>query len=91
MRDAAGAGRGGLRPVLGRPGGRAGGDAFICHVGYEVTKAVVHRLADGVDPDVITTAGAVAGSVPGVVHARVRARWTGRNLRVEKGAGSIRS
>ena len=56
-----------------------------------MTKAVVHRLADGVDPDVITTAGAVAGSVPGVVHARVRARWTGRNLRVEKGAGSIRS
>jgi divalent metal cation (Fe/Co/Zn/Cd) transporter len=25
--------------------------AFICHVGYEVTADVVHRLADGVDPD----------------------------------------
>ena len=24
--------------------------AFICHVGYEVTSDVVHRLADGVDP-----------------------------------------
>jgi len=37
--------------------------AFICHVGYEVTKDVVHRLADGVDPEVITTAEAAAGSV----------------------------
>jgi divalent metal cation (Fe/Co/Zn/Cd) transporter len=26
--------------------------AFICHVGYGVTKDVVHRLADGVDPGV---------------------------------------
>jgi divalent metal cation (Fe/Co/Zn/Cd) transporter len=56
---------------------------FICHVGYEVTKDVVHRLADGVDPQVIRTAEAVAGSVPGVVHAHARARWTGRTLRVE--------
>jgi cation diffusion facilitator family transporter len=45
--------------------------AFICHVGYEVTKDVVHRLADGVDPDVITTAEAAAGSVPGG-HPRPR-------------------
>jgi cation diffusion facilitator family transporter len=57
--------------------------AFICHVGYEVTTDVVHRLADGVDPDVITTAEAAAGSVPGVIHAHARARWTGRTLRVE--------
>lgn len=57
--------------------------AFICHVGYEVTKDVVHRLADGVDPEVITTAEAAAGSVPGVIHAHARARWTGRTLRVE--------
>src|SRR6478736_1296508 len=56
---------------------------FICHVGYEVTKDVVHRLADGVDPEVITTAEAAAGSVPGVIHAHARARWTGRTLRVE--------
>jgi divalent metal cation (Fe/Co/Zn/Cd) transporter len=34
---------------------------FICHVGYEVTKDVVQRLADGVDPDVITSAEAAAG------------------------------
>jgi cation diffusion facilitator family transporter len=57
--------------------------AFICHVGYEVTKDVVHRLADGVDPDVIIRAEAAAGSVPGVIHAHARARWTGRTLRVE--------
>jgi divalent metal cation (Fe/Co/Zn/Cd) transporter len=36
-----------------------------------------------VDPDVITTAEAAAGSVPGVIHAHARARWTGRTLRVE--------
>jgi cation diffusion facilitator family transporter len=56
---------------------------FICHVGYEVTSDVVHRLADGVDPGVIHAAEAAAGSVPGVIHAHARARWTGRTLRVE--------
>jgi cation diffusion facilitator family transporter len=56
---------------------------FICHVGYEVTKDVVIRLADGVEPEVITTAETAAGSVPGVIHAHARARWTGRTLRVE--------
>lgn len=56
---------------------------FICHVGYEVTADVTRRLADGVDPDVITTAEAAAGSVPGIIHAHARARWTGRTLRVE--------
>lgn len=56
---------------------------FICHVGYQVTKDVVHRLADGIDAAVVTTAEAAAGSVPGVVHAHARARWTGRTLRVE--------
>jgi cation diffusion facilitator family transporter len=56
---------------------------FICHVGYEVTTDVVHRLADGVDPAVIAAAEDAAGSVPGVVHAHARARWTGRSLRVE--------
>ena len=57
--------------------------AFICHVGYEVTKDVLRRLADGIDPHVITMAEAAAGSVPGVIHAHARARWTGRTLRVE--------
>jgi len=55
----------------------------ICHVGYRVTVDVMRRLADGVDPSVITTAEAAAGSVPGVRHAHARARWTGRILRVE--------
>jgi len=44
---------------------------------------VLHRLADGLDPAVITAAGAAAGSVRGVQHAHARARWTGRTLRVE--------
>jgi divalent metal cation (Fe/Co/Zn/Cd) transporter len=57
--------------------------AFICHVGYKVTTEVIHRLADGVDPAVIAAAEAEAGSVPGVIHAHARARWTGRTLRVE--------
>ena len=56
---------------------------FICHVGYQVTADVTRRLADGVDPAVISTAEAAAGAVDGVVHAHARARWTGRTLRVE--------
>jgi cation diffusion facilitator family transporter len=51
--------------------------------GLAVTGDVVHRLADGIDPAVITGAEAAAGSVPGVMHAHARARWTGRTLRVE--------
>ena len=43
----------------------------------------MHRLAGSIDPEVITTAEAAAGSVPGVIHAHARARWTGRTLRVE--------
>lgn len=56
---------------------------FICHVGWEVTSDLVHRLLDGVEPDVIETAEHVAAAIPGVRHAHVRARWTGRTLRVE--------
>ncbi|MGI8878917.1 MAG: cation diffusion facilitator family transporter [Jatrophihabitans sp.] len=56
---------------------------FICHVGWEVTSDVAHRLMDGVDPVIITTAEAAASEVPGVAHAHARARWTGRTLRVE--------
>ena len=56
---------------------------FICHVGWEVTADVTRRLADGIDPEIIRSAEAAAGSVPGVVHAHARARWTGRSLRVE--------
>jgi cation diffusion facilitator family transporter len=56
---------------------------FICHVGWEVTADIAHRLLDGVDPAMITTAEAVATTIPGVTHAHARARWTGRTLRVE--------
>ena len=56
---------------------------FICHVGYEVSADVVHRLADGIDPGIINAAEAAAGNVPGVIHVHARARWTGRTLRVE--------
>ncbi len=56
---------------------------FICHVGWEVTADIAHHLLDGVDPEVIVTAETVAASIPGVVHAHARARWTGRTLRVE--------
>jgi cation diffusion facilitator family transporter len=56
---------------------------FICHVGWEVTSDIAHRLLDGVDSEVIPTAESVAAEVDGVVHAHARARWTGRNLRVE--------
>jgi cation diffusion facilitator family transporter len=56
---------------------------FICHVGWEVTSDVVHRLLDGIDPEIVRTAEAVASQIPGVAHAHVRARWTGRTLRLE--------
>ena len=56
---------------------------FICHVGWEVTSDVAHRLMDGIDPDFIETAERVATEVPAVLHAHSRARWTGRTLRVE--------
>ena len=29
---------------------------FICHVGWEVGSNIAHRLLDGIDPDIITTA-----------------------------------
>jgi cation diffusion facilitator family transporter len=57
--------------------------AFICHVGWEVTHDVAHRLLDGVDPEIVATAERIAAEVPGVRHAHARGRWTGRTLRVE--------
>ncbi len=56
---------------------------FICHVGWEVTADIAHRLLDGVDPHIVTTAETAATAVPGVLHAHARARGTGRTLRVE--------
>jgi len=37
---------------------------FICHVGYEVTTDVVHRLADGVDPEYASPATAMISTPP---------------------------
>jgi divalent metal cation (Fe/Co/Zn/Cd) transporter len=56
---------------------------FICHVGWQVSSDIGHRLLDGVDPAVIAIAEAVAAQTDGVMHAHARARWTGRTLRVE--------
>lgn len=56
---------------------------FICHVGWEVSADVTHRLMDGVDSKIITSAESIATEVPGVLHAHARARWTGRTLRME--------
>lgn len=56
---------------------------FICHVGWQVSTDIAHRILDGVDPAVIVTAEAVAAETPAVLHAHARARWTGRTLRVE--------
>ena len=84
--SSAGAMAGLIAVALGQPWGDVAGlavTAFICHVGYEVTANVVSRLADGIDPSVISGAEAAAGSVPGVIHAHARARWTGRTLRIE--------
>jgi len=56
---------------------------FICHVGYEVTKDLVHHLMDGVDPELLTTAMAAVAEVQGVQHSHVRGRWMGRTLVLE--------
>jgi hypothetical protein len=62
---------GGLAGLIAVASGQPWGDpvaglavtAVICYVGYEVTADVVYRLADGVDPSVITTAESAAGPV----------------------------
>lgn len=57
--------------------------AFIAHVGWEVSGDVVHRLMDGIDPELLAAAETAAGDVPGVQHVHARGRWTGRTLRLE--------
>jgi cation diffusion facilitator family transporter len=56
---------------------------FICHVGYEVTRDMIHRLMDGIDPDDLSAAESAASTVAGVRSATVRGRWVGRNLLLE--------
>ena len=57
--------------------------AFICHIGYEVTKDMIHRLMDGIDPAELAAAQNAASAVDGVQSATVRGRWMGRSLRLE--------
>jgi cation diffusion facilitator family transporter len=57
--------------------------AFICHVGYEVTKDMIHRLMDSIDPNELAAAQNAARAVDGVQSATVRGRWMGRSLRLE--------
>jgi cation diffusion facilitator family transporter len=56
---------------------------FIVHVGWEVTRDLVHHLMDGVDPKTISDAVAAALLVPDVAEATARARWSGRTLMVD--------
>lgn len=57
--------------------------AFICHVGYEVTRDMLARLMDGLDPADLEAAQSAAAAVPGIRSATVRGRWTGRTLLLE--------
>src|SRR5438128_3569452 len=56
---------------------------FMVHVGWEVTSGLVHRLMDGVEPEVIASAVAAAMLVPEVTGAQARARWSGRTLTLD--------
>ncbi len=57
--------------------------AFICHVGYEVTKDMLIRLMDGLDPGDLDAAEDAAAAVPGIRSAAARGRWMGRTLLLE--------
>ncbi len=57
--------------------------AFICHVGYEVTKDMIIRLMDGLDPGDLDAAETAAATVAGIRSATARGRWMGRTLLLE--------
>jgi cation diffusion facilitator family transporter len=57
--------------------------AFICHVGYDVTKDMIIRLMDGIDPADLDAAEHAATAVPGIRSAAARGRWMGRTLLLE--------
>jgi cation diffusion facilitator family transporter len=57
--------------------------AFICHVGYEVTKDMLIRLMDGLDPGDLDAAENAATAVAGIRSATARGRWMGRTLLLE--------
>jgi cation diffusion facilitator family transporter len=56
---------------------------FICHVGYDVTRDMIVRLMDGMDPADLDLAEDAATAVNGVKSATVRGRWMGRTLLLE--------
>ena len=56
---------------------------FIAHAAYEITTEQLEHLMDGVDASLLERVEAAARTVDGVADATVRARWSGRTLRVE--------
>jgi cation diffusion facilitator family transporter len=56
---------------------------FICHVGYDVTRDMIVRLMDGMDPADLDSAETAAAAVAGIRSATVRGRWMGRTLLLE--------
>ena len=57
---------------------------LIAHVGFEVTRDVLHHLLDGIEPELIDSVVALARSAPAVDEVvRARGRWTGRVIRLE--------
>ena len=56
---------------------------FIIHVGYTVTREILHHLMDGVDAEEMETARAAAAAVDGIGPVTVRGRWMGRSLVVD--------
>jgi cation diffusion facilitator family transporter len=56
---------------------------FILHVGYEVTKDVLHHLMDGIEPEYLDRARAAANSIIEIDDLSVKGRWIGRSLLLE--------
>ena len=56
---------------------------FIAHVGYEVTRDLLHHLMDGIEPELLEQARAAAEAVPGVLDAELTGRWRGRTLQLD--------
>ena len=51
---------------------------FVGHVGYEVTRDLVHHLMDGVDDNLIEGVDTAALAVPNVIATSTKARWVGQ-------------
>jgi cation diffusion facilitator family transporter len=69
---------------IGDPIAGLGVTVLILHVGLEVTKDVMHHLLDGIEPEFIESVRTATSKTPGVTAITgVRARWTGRVIRVD--------